>query len=444
MFKKVVSLLLVVVMCLSVSVVLGSCKKDTQSYYDQIMEAANAVEKTEKAKGIYDDAAFAAFDKTALTDDQKAAMKVGIICLHDENSTYDLNFINAAKQAAQELGLAESQLLFKKGIEESAACREACDELATAGCTVIFADSFGHESYVLDAAKAYPNIQFCHATGTQAHTSNQANFHNAFASIYEGRYVAGIVAGLKLNEMIAAGTFKAEDAKIGYVGAFPYAEVKSGYTSFYLGAKSVCPTVTMEVTFTNSWYDEAAEKTGAETLIARGCKLISQHADSMGAPTACETANVPNVAYNGSTTSACPKTALISSRIDWTPYFKYMILCVANNIAIANDFCCGFASGSVKLTELNTAAAAAGTQAKIDEAVAAFKAGTLKVFDVEKDNFITIEGKKLTAYVADVDDMGDYKGETHVIWNGQFEESYFRSAPYFDVNIDGITLLVED
>ena len=117
---------------------------------------------------------------------------------------------------------------------------------------------------------------------------------------------------------------------MGYVGAYTYAEVISGYTSFFLGARSVCPSVTMEVTFTGSWYDETAEKEGANKLIEDGCVLISQHADSMGAPTACETAGVPDVSYNGSTESACPNTFIVSSRIDWAPYFEYAMGCVAS------------------------------------------------------------------------------------------------------------------
>ena len=234
----------------------------------------------------------------AAATEAAVTVKAGFICLHDENSTYDLNFINAAKEACEKMGI---EYVIKTNIPEGQECYEAACELADAGCNFIFADSFGHEDYMIEAAKEYPDVQFCHATGTKAHTENVANFHNAFASIYEGRYLAGIVAGMKLNEMIDAGEITAEEAKMGYIGAYTYAEVISGYTSFYLGAKSVCPSVTMEVTFTGSWYDETAEKEGANTLINDGCVLISQHADSMGAPTACETAGVPNVSYNGST-----------------------------------------------------------------------------------------------------------------------------------------------
>lgn len=366
-----------------------------------------------------------------------ANVKVGFIFLHDDNSTYDKNFMDAAKAAQAALGLSDEQVLLRTNIPEGAECYNAAAELAEAGCTLVFADSFGHEDYMIQAAKEFPNVQFCHATGTKAHTEKLANYHNAFASIYEGRYIAGIVAGMKLNAMIEAGDFKAEDAKMGYVGAFPYAEVKSGYTSFYLGAKSVCPSVTMTVKFTNSWYNEALEKEAANALIQEGCKLISQHADSMGAPTACETANIPNVSYNGSTTSACPKTALISSKINWQPYFEYIIKAVMNNTTIEDDWCGDFSTGSVELTALNTDVAAPGTQEAIDKAIAEFKAGTLHVFDTSK---FTVKGETYSSYMADVDSDEAYTPDTEVIADGYFHESEKRSAPYFDINIDGITV----
>ena len=364
-------------------------------------------------------------------------VKAGFIFLHDENSTYDLNFMNAAKAACEALGV---EYLTKTNIPEGQECYEAACELADAGCNFIFADSFGHEDYMIEAAKEFPEIQFCHATGTKAHTEGLANFHNAFASIYEGRYLAGIAAGMKLNEMIEKGDIKEEEAVMGYIGAYTYAEVISGYTSFYLGAKSVCPSATMKVTFTGSWYDETAEKEGANKLIEDGCVLISQHADSMGAPTACETAGVPNVSYNGSTESACPNTFIVSSRIDWQPYFEYCLDAVANGTEIATDYTGSLETGSVALTELGKNAPAAGTQEAIDAAKADIIAGKTKVFDTAT---FTVEGKTLDSYMADVDTDANYEGDHEVIIDGEFVESGadFRSAPYFNLNIDGIELL---
>ncbi|MBQ4569311.1 MAG: BMP family ABC transporter substrate-binding protein, partial [Ruminococcus sp.] len=309
------------------------------------------------------------------------------------------------------------------------------------GCNVIFGDSFGHEAYLIQAAQEYPDVQFCHATGTQAHTAGVDNFHNAFASIYQGRYLAGVAAGMKLNEMIEAGDITEEEAKMGYVGAFTFAEVISGYTSFYLGAKSVCPSVTMDVKFTGSWYDEQLEKEAAQALINGGCVLISQHADSMGSPTACESAGVPNVSYNGSTVAACPNTFIVSSRINWAPYFKHMIECVQTGTAIEADWTGTIETGSVVLTEVNEQAAAAGTAEKIDEVKAQLLDGSLKVFDTA--NF-TVGGETKTSYEADVNTDDAFTPDTEVIVDGVFEESSFRSAPYFDLRIDGITLLDEN
>ena len=376
-------------------------------------------------------------DDKKTDDGNKSAsdIKVGFIFLHDENSTYDLNFMNAAEAACKNLGV---EYVFKKNISEDQKCYDAATELVDEGCNIIFADSFGHESYIIEAAKEFTDVQFCHSTGTLAHTENLSNYHNAFASIYEGRYLAGIAAGLKLNEMIANGDFTADEAKMGYVGAFTYAEVISGYTSFFLGARSVCPSVTMDVTFTGSWYNETAEKEAANTLIKNGCKLISQHADSMGAPTACEFAGVPNVSYNGSTVKACPNTFIVSSRIDWTPYYEYAIKAVMNGETIDTDWTGTLATGSVVLTDVNEKAAAAGTAEAIADAKAKLEDGSLKVFDITT---FTVGGKQLDSYMADVDTDKDYTADTEVVKDGAFLESTYRSAPYFDVQIDGITLL---
>jgi basic membrane protein A len=404
--KKFLAMLLALVMALSL-VACGEKKDDTQGNGDG--------------------------DSTA------AKVKVGFITLHDENSTYDKNFIDAAKEACANLGLVENEDYFiKTNVGETEQCAEVAADLVDAGCNIIFADSFGHEPYMIEVAKANPEVQFCHSTGTRAHTENLANYHNAFASIYEGRYLAGIAAGLKLNEMIEAGKFTADEAKMGYVGAFTYAEVVSGYTSFYLGAKSVCPTVTMDVTFTGSWYDETLEKEGAEKLIQGGCKLISQHADSLGAPTACENAGVPNVSYNGSTVSACPNTYIISSRINWAPYYEMCIKAVMDGTEIPADWTGTLATNSVVLTDLNTTVAAEGTAEAIAAATEKLEKGEIHVFDCST---FTVKGEALTSYMADVDTDDAYTPDTEVVHDGYFSESEFRSAPYFDLQIDGINLL---
>ena len=364
-----------------------------------------------------------------------AAFKAGFICLHDENSTYDKNFIDAANAACEELGV---EAIIKTNVPEGQECYDAAAELVDSGCGIIFADSFGHEDYMIQAAKEFPEVQFCHSTGTKAHTEGLDNYHNAFASIYQGRYLAGIAAGMKLNEMIEKGDITADQAKIGYVGAFTYAEVVSGYTSFFLGARSVCESATMDVTFTGSWYDETLEKEGATKLIDGGCVLLSQHADSMGAPTACEEAGIPDVSYNGSTIEACPETFIVSSRIDWVPYYKYCMEAVQKGEAIDADWTGDLETGSVQLTEINENVAAEGTAEAIEEAKAKLIDGSLQVFDTST---FTVDGKEVTEYNADVDTDPEFKGDTNVIEDGAFMESKFRSAPYFDLQIDGIELL---
>lgn len=361
--------------------------------------------------------------------------KVGFICLHDENSTYDKNFIDAANAACDSLGV---EAVIKTNIPEGQECYDAAAELVDAGCDIIFADSFGHEDFMIQAAKDFPDVQFCHSTGTKAHTEKLDNYHNAFASIYEGRYLAGVAAGMKINEMIENGDITADQAKLGYVGAYTYAEVVSGYTSFFLGARSVCESATMEVTFTGSWYDEALEKEAANKLINDGCVLISQHADSMGAPTACEKKGVPNVSYNGSTQEACPNTYIVSSKINWQPYYEYAIKAAQDGEAIDADWTGTLETGSVELTDINEDVAAKGTADAIKEIKAKLESGELKVFDITK---FTVDGKTVDSYMADVDTDADYTPDTEVIKDGAFLESTFRSAPYFDLKIDGITLL---
>lgn len=373
----------------------------------------------------------------AATETAKSDVKIGFICLHDENSTYDKNFIDAAKAAQKKLGLTDEQVMFKTNIPESSECYEAAADLVDAGCDVIFADSFGHEDFIIQSAKEFPNVTFAHATGTKAHTEELSNFYNAFASIYEGRYLAGVAAGMKLNEMIEDGTITADQAKMGYVGAFPYAEVKSGYTSFFLGARSVCPSVTMDVKFTNSWFDIAKEKETANALIADGCVLISQHADSEGAPKACEEAKVPNVAYNLDTREWGPNSALISSKINWEPYFEHLITSVQNGTQVTQDFCGGLKDDVVQTLGLNDTVAAEGTKDKLDEVKAKLISGEIKVFDTAT---FTVKGETLTTYMADVDSDAAFTPDTEVVSDGYFHESEMRSAPYFDVDIDGITL----
>lgn len=381
---------------------------------------------------------------TACDPDKGDTIKFGLICLHDENSTYDKNFIDAAQAAADKLG---AELVITRNVKESEQCYQAAADLVDQGCDVIFADSFGHEDYMIQAAKEFPDVTFAHATGTKAHTEKLPNYFNAFASVYEARYLAGIVAGYELNKMIAEG--KQGTPTIGYVGAYTYAEVISGYTSFYLGAKSVCPTVEMKVQFTGSWFNITAEAEAATSLIGvdNGCWLISQHADSMGAPNACAQADVPNVTYNISTKESCGDSYLVGSKVNWEPYFEYLLNCVANGETPVYDWTGDISTGSVVVLEYgNTVSEEA--KAAVEAAKAKLVAGTLEVFDCST---FTVNGKTVTSYLADVDSSNNTADnivkETEAIVNDTergivyFAESLHRSAPYFDLNIDGITLL---
>ena len=357
----------------------------------------------------------------------KEDLKVGFVFIGDENEGYTAAHYKGAMEMKEALGLADDQIIVKWNIPEDETAQDAAMDLADQGCQIVFANSFGHESYVIEAAKEYPEVQFCHATGFQAASSGLSNMHNYFTAIYEARYVSGVVAGMKLNQMIEDGTVAKDACKIGYVGAYPYAEVISGYTSFFLGVRSVCPDATMEVKYTNSWASFDLEKEAADALISDGCVLISQHADTTGAPTACEAAGVPCVGYNISMIATAPTQALTSSTNNWGAYVTEAVQHVVDGTEIPVDWCKGFSDGAVLITELNEAAVAPGTKEKVEEVEAKLAAGELHVFDTST---WTVEGKTLDSYKKD--DGNEY------ISDGYFHESEFASAPAFDILIDGI------
>lgn len=357
-----------------------------------------------------------------------ADLKVGFIFIGDENEGYTAAHYAGAKEMQQELGLSDSQIIVKWNTPEDESSYDAAVDLAEQGCQLIIATSFGHEDYIMQAAGEFPEVEFCHATGFQAAASGLNNLHNFFTAIYESRYVSGVVAGMKLNEMLEAGTIT--EPKVGYVGAYPYAEVISGYTSFFLGVRSVCPEATMEVTYTNSWSSFDLEKEAAESLIAGGCVLISQHADTTGAPTACEAAGVPVVGYNISMIATAPTQALTSASINWGPYYTYAAQSVIDGTAIATDWSQGYSEGANRITELNTANVAAGTAEKVAEVEAAIKSGDLHVFDTST---WTVNGQKPE------DNAELMEANKQYIYDGYFHESELASAPAFAILIDGIT-----
>ena len=374
-----------------------------------------------------------AFAEGGIPADQ---IKVGYIYVGDENEGYTAAHYEGAKDLAAALGLdMNTQVIVKWNVPETEEAYDAAVDLAEAGCNIIFANSFSHESYVIQAASEYPDVQFCHATGFQAASCGLSNMHNYFTSIYEARYVSGVVAGLKLNAMIADGTITEDTCKIGYVGAFPYAEVISGYTSFFLGVRSVCPSATMDVKFTNSWASFDLEKEAAEALVAQGCVLIAQHADTTGAPTACQALGVPCVGYNVSMNEVAPDSALTSSSNNWGIYNTYAVKSVIDGTPIDVDWCQGLAQGAVLITELNEKTVAEGTADKVAEVEAAIIDGSTHVFDTAT---FTVGGEKLEDLIASNADYAKYEA---YVSDGYFHESELASAPAFDIAIDGITML---
>ena len=369
--------------------------------------------------------------------------QVGMVCIGDDNAAYDRNFYMAADEA--------QKILADKGINiewtktynhpEGDPVAVDCEELAGAGCIAVFCNSYGMEPAMLTVAGDYPDTVFVGMTNEGSWKDDLANTVNAFPSIYEGRYLAGVAAGMKLQEMVDKGEIKAEEAVIGYVGAYTFAEVISGYTSFFLGARSVCPSATMKVEFIGSWGDPTMEAAAAQDLIDKGAKLISQHSDSTTPATTAQSNGVPHVGYNISMSDVAPEASLISSRIDWTNYFVYVIETIVNGGTVDQDYCQhGLADGDVALTELNEAIAAEGTQAKLDEVRAQIESGEIQVFDTST---FTVDGKEVTtAFALDTD--GDFVPDSEeAVFDGAFHESYFQSAPYFALRIDGIKLLNE-
>lgn len=377
-----------------------------------------------------------------------ANFKIGAVLIGDENEGYTYAHIEGIRGAAEALGIAENQIIWKYTIPEDEICHDTCVDLAEQGCNLIITNSYGHQSYCQQAASEYPDIQFVSMTGDTAKASGLANFKNAFTNVYESRYVAGVVAGMKLQELDKAGKIADNNkdadgnAKIGYVGAFPYAEVVSGYTAFFLGLRSVYPKATMQVQYTNSWFDQVAEGETANALLADGCIIIGQHADSTGAPSAVQAAAESgktcfSVGYNVDMLSVAPDVALTSAANVWEKYYEYAFKTAMAGEQIATNWAAGYAEGAVKITDLGKACAE-GTQAKVDEVIAAIKAGTLHVFDTKT---FTVGGKEVTsAFATDTD--GDFVPDAdEAIKDGYYHESdceLNQSAPSFQLRIDGI------
>lgn len=371
-------------------------------------------------------------EKAADPEPEPGTLKVGLILLHDENSAYDLRFINGIKELQEQTGCS---VVIKTNVDESDWCYDAACDLAEQGCDLILSDSFGHASFMLQAAKEYPDAHFVALTGTGAITADQSNYHNANVAVHDAWYLAGIAAGMKLNEMIENGEITPAGAKLGYVGAYPYAECISAYTAWYLGAKSVCPSAVMSVYYTSSWYDVEAERDAAQKLFAEGCVLLSQYSDSEGCPTVCEEHGAPNVAYGADTTSFAPTTALTYVKIDWAPLFTELAKELRQG-SMGPDYAGVLEERCVGIGALNGRVAAAGTETAVAQAQRELILGTRHTFDTAA---FTVDGAHVSSYYACV--KSDYTPDTEAIRDGYFAESTYRSSPYFDLHIDGITEL---
>ena len=375
---------------------------------------------------------------------ERKSVKVGLICIGDENDQgYTYNFIRGKEAATEALAASgiDVEWVVKWNIGEDTGCEDANIELAEEGCQLIINNSFGFEPFMLKVAPDYPEIEFIACTNQASWGDDLDNTHNAFANIYEGRYLAGVVAGMKLQQMIDEGTITADQAVIGYVGAFSYAEVISGFTSYYLGAKSVCPSVTMKVQFVGSWSDATEEANAASALADMGCVMISQHSDNTTPATTAQSKGVFHTGYNNDMTSVAPEASLIGTRINWAPYFEYVIGSVANGGSFDQDWCHGMEMNAVVMTDLNEAIAAPGTAEKLAEVEDQLRSGKLQVFDTST---FTIGGEELkNAFALDTD--GDFAPDSEeAVFDGAFHESHFQSAPYFALRIDGIEWVNEE
>ena len=369
--------------------------------------------------------------------------KVGFVVINDESDQgYTMNFLdsmdNAVSRLADDGYMVE--VVTKKGIGEDDSARDANDELASDGCEIIFNNSYGFEPYMLSVASDYPDTLFVSMTNCESQSDGRNNTYNAFAAIYEGRYVSGVAAGMKLNEMIEKGEISKEEAVVGYVGTYSLGEVVSGMTAYYLGVRSVCPSSRMIVFFVDTWGDMTLEEAATDSLIDNGAVIISQHSDTITPALTAQKKGVYHTGYNSDMTGVAPLSSLISCRIDWTRYFYTFIRNYLDGVENPSDWTGTLKDGDVVLTPLNESIAAEGTVEKIDGTVEKIVSGELQVFDTST---FTVGGEELThTYALDTD--GDYVPDSgEAVWDGVFHESYpeYQSSPYFREIIDGITWL---
>ncbi|MCR5429726.1 MAG: BMP family ABC transporter substrate-binding protein [Eubacterium sp.] len=388
-------------------------------------------------------------------------LKVGCIMVGDDQETYTKAHIDGIIEAAKEVGIPEKNLIWKYAVKEDDSCAKAAKELIGNGCSLIIANSYGHQDYIAKVAKENPKVNFVSMTGDFAAISGLDNLYNAFTNIYEARFVSGVVAGMKIKELADAKKIpekaytKDKKVKVGYVGAYPYAEVVSGYTAFFLGIKSVYKDVAMDVYYTNSWFDPKKEAAAADKFIKDNCIIVGQHADSTGAPSTVQKAKdngttVYSVGYNMDMLPVAKTAALTSPLNNWKVYYTDLFQAVVDGKDIPQDWAKGYADDAVSISKLGPEVAK-GTDSKVEEVIKGIKDGSVKVFDTK--NF-TVKGKEVKSEKVDLSYMDFTANPPKVVYKGDkveaiktengktfFSESTLRSAPYFQLRIDGITEL---
>lgn len=331
-------------------------------------------------------------NKIVTKDDEGKCLKVGFIYVGDDSNAYTSNFVKAQKSLKTQYK-DRVEIVAKYNVSEGTE-GDALEDLIISGCDMIFATSYGYGETVKEYAQKYPKIQFCQATCSNANEEPVLdNYHTFMGSIHEGRYISGVVAGMKLKELIENGELTKDQAKIGYVAAYPYAEVISGYTSFFLGVRSEVPSAKMVVKYTDTWSSYAIEKACAKELIEEGCVIISQHSDTAGPAVACEETDkekkVYHVGYNQGMIDVAPSTYLVGCKINWIPYIMSAVEAVmlekdiesyVEGTVNGNDVGAGFDEDWVKMLELNKIIAAKGTQERIDQLTEGFHKGKINVF----------------------------------------------------------------
>ena len=312
-------------------------------------------------------------------------VKAGFVYDNDESTPYTYNFSLAKDAVERKYGERVEIFTCSNVLDDQ--IEEPIRELAAKGCDIIFFNGYGE--LVRELAAEYPQIQFCQTSYMDmSDQAVPANYHTFKGEAYQGRYVSGIAAGMKIRQMISEGIISEDQAVVGFVAAFPTSEVISGYTAFLLGVRSVVPQAVMRVRYTETWSSYAQEKSAAQQLIREGCVILSQHTDTIGPAIACEEASQSKPVYfvgnNQSMSEVAPGASLVASRVCWEPYVLTAVDAVMKNKKIeaavsgrvhGTDVSAGFEKGWVEMIDLNLQAAAPGTQEAMDSAIEQFKRG---------------------------------------------------------------------